>query len=514
MPIRLLRRNIQKASASRTFFAVCCIACFVIGIAEYRVFQRNSGKREDSYRNALIKTGELLRLAICEIQRLSYMLMINTDVQAFIMQNGIEPGSPDIQTLINAQRQLTCIKSVHPAIDAVYLYSGKSDYLLEADNAFFDIDAMYTAMFAFQGLNSGQWRDRYLRPVRVNAWLPESAVFSKGIWKNLLVFEQTFPLQNTAANAGKLILLLRASYFESLFSSLLTAGETVLCLIDNQKRTLFIRPNGSAEIEKSAAVIQSVVPLIPSVPKLSSDGSMETEPLIVSRQINGKPYSIFVQPIRGTDTAFIVTVPRTALLRHILTVRFIAAAVLMLLLLFFIVYRLCCTVQLPFRVRNEDPLSAFSASSADEPCGQRINGMEVGCREKDAVLIRHITEYIEHSYADPLLNLAQMASDFGITENFLYYFFRSRLQKSFAQYLEDKRLEKAYALIETNMKEPFTLLAERCGYANVQTFRRAFKKRYGVTPSEFRRQCFIRTEGLIPAGPRLRSAPGYEDIKP
>ena len=64
------------------------------------------------------------------------------------------------------------------------------------------------------------------------------------------------------------------------------------------------------------------------------------------------------------------------------------------------------------------------------------------------------------------------------------------MQKSFAQYLEDKRLEKAQALIAENTKESLSALAEHCGYANTQTFRRAFKKRYGLTPSEFKRQVF------------------------
>ena len=81
-----------------------------------------------------------------------------------------------------------------------------------------------------------------------------------------------------------------------------------------------------------------------------------------------------------------------------------------------------------------------------------------------------------------------MAKDFSITENFLYYFFRSRMQKSFAQYLEEKRLEKAHLMLKEGLEEPLAVLAYRCGYANVQTFRRAFKKRYGLTPSEFRHQ--------------------------
>ena len=109
----------------------------------------------DTCKSTLIKTADTLHLTMSEIQRLSYMLMINTDVQAFIMQNTIAQGSADIQILINAQRQLSYVKSVHPAIDSLYLYSKKSDYLLEADNAFFNIDAMYTALFTFQDLNGG-----------------------------------------------------------------------------------------------------------------------------------------------------------------------------------------------------------------------------------------------------------------------------------------------------------------------------------------------------------------------
>ena len=490
MPIRSLRRNIQKISASRSLFALCCVACVVIAVTEYRFFRRAIKKQMDTCKNTLIKTADALHLTMSEIQRFSYMLMINTDVQAFVMQNTIAQGSADIQILINAQRQLSYVKSVHPAIDSLYLYSKKSDYLVEADNAFFDIDTMYTTLFTFQDLNSRQWREYYLRPVYVNAWLPESSVVSKGIQRKLLVFEQTFPLQNTAANAGKLIILLKTSYFEGLFSALPAFTKAVFWLIDSKGRPLLIRPD---EATKETEPVQSEIQTILSaLPKSIQNADESNEPIIITQQrIRGKSYFLFAQPIRGTDTVLLVSIPRFTFVQHIVTGRFAVSAVFMIFLLSYIGY----TAILLLRVPRKSSLQTSPCSFSESQPSARINDNKHAvpadvCQGKDITLINHIAEYIEQSYANPLLNLSQMAQDFGMTENFLYYFFRTRMQKSFAQYLEDKRLEKAQALIAENTKESLSALAEHCGYANTQTFRRAFKKRYGLTPSEFKRQVF------------------------
>jgi len=462
----------------------------VIAVTEYRFFRRAIKKQMDTCKNTLIKTADALHLTMSEIQRFSYMLMINTDVQAFVTQNTIAQGSADIQILINAQRQLSYVKSVHPAIDSLYLYSKKSDYLLEADNAFFDIDTMYTTLFTFQDLNSRQWREYYLRPVHVNAWLPESSVVSKGMQRKLLVFEQTFPLQNTAANAGKLIILLKTSYFEGLFSALPASTKAVFWLIDSKGRPLLIRPD---EATKETEPVQSEIQTILStLPKSIQNANERNEPIIITQQrIRGKSYFLFAQPIRGTDTVLLVSIPRFTFVQHIVTGRFAVSAVFMIFLLSYIGY----TAILLLRVPRKSSLQTSPCSFSESHPSARINDNKHVvpadvCQGKDITLINHIAEYIEQSYANPLLNLSQMAQDFGMTENFLYYFFRTRMQKSFAQYLEDKRLEKAQVLIAENTKESLSALAEHCGYANTQTFRRAFKKRYGLTPSEFKRQVF------------------------
>lgn len=466
-----------------------------MAVAEYRLFRQAVTIRQGDYQNLTIKTAESLRLTMNEIQRLSYMLMINTDVQAFIMQDKIESGSSDIQTIIDAQRQLSYIKSVHPAIDSLYLYSKKSDYLLEADNAFFNIDAMYTIFFKFRGLNSGQWRAQYLQPVHVNTWMPEISVFSKRIEKNLLVFEQTFPLQNSAANAGKLIILLKTDYFAPLFSSLLSSQKASVWLTDSHYEPLLARacPGEKPETETAHIQIERIPPLSvlhPSM-KLLRNEVGHTEPTIVHHRMHGRIFLIITQPIRGTGTTLIVSIPQSTVLWQLLSVRFILSIVVITFLLCYIGYR----IFLFFSPKHSLPKANHKPNTtAHSPIGavntDNPKAAEEVLHEKDAVLISHIERYIEQSYSNPLLNLSQMANDFGITENFLYYFFRSRMQKSFAQYLEDKRLEKAQVMLEEGSNESLAVLALHCGYANPQTFRRAFKKRYGVTPSDFRHQSF------------------------
>ena len=57
--------------------------------------------------------------------------------------------------------------------------------------------------------------------------------------------------------------------------------------------------------------------------------------------------------------------------------------------------------------------------------------------------------------------------------------------ENFSAYLERLRMQKAHALV---LEGQYTLdeIAGMCGYANSNTFRRIYRKVYGVTPSMMR----------------------------
>lgn len=112
-------------------------------------------------------------------------------------------------------------------------------------------------------------------------------------------------------------------------------------------------------------------------------------------------------------------------------------------------------------------------------------------QDKEEILIQKIVSYIQERYDQCSLNLSSMARDFAMKESFLYHFMQTRMQTSFAQYLEEYRLTRAAALF-SEKQMTITEVTALCGYANSQTFRRAFRKHYGMLPSDYQKTVLYR----------------------
>lgn len=103
----------------------------------------------------------------------------------------------------------------------------------------------------------------------------------------------------------------------------------------------------------------------------------------------------------------------------------------------------------------------------------------------DSSLISTIEKYIEENYADPSMGLNKISDEFQISESYFSHMFKEKTGVNFSTYLENIRMSEAVRLIkETNIS--LNELYISVGYNNANTFRRAFKKIYGVTPSSMR----------------------------
>ena len=101
-------------------------------------------------------------------------------------------------------------------------------------------------------------------------------------------------------------------------------------------------------------------------------------------------------------------------------------------------------------------------------------------------LINQIIEYISKNFSDVALNLSIMASDMNIKENYIYHFMLTRIGQSFSAYLENYRMNKAIEIFNQNPELQVNDVALMSGYNNPQTFRRVFKKHFGVLPGDYR----------------------------
>ena len=127
---------------------------------------------------------------------------------------------------------------------------------------------------------------------------------------------------------------------------------------------------------------------------------------------------------------------------------------------------------------GEMSLTSLNAIALElcDVCGATSEGNE---------LILKIQEYITHNYSDPNLGLTKISEEFGISENYFSYLFKKEVSENFSTYLERLRMAKAKELIQDSNTSLSTLY-QYLGYNNAASFRRAFKKNFGVSPKEMR----------------------------
>ena len=102
-------------------------------------------------------------------------------------------------------------------------------------------------------------------------------------------------------------------------------------------------------------------------------------------------------------------------------------------------------------------------------------------------LIVKIQNYITENYHDPSLCLTKISEEFNISENYFSFLFKKEVHENFSGYLEKLRMAKAKELVQ-NSDTGLSNLYQYLGYSNAASFRRVFKKTFGVSPKEMREQ--------------------------
>ncbi len=97
-----------------------------------------------------------------------------------------------------------------------------------------------------------------------------------------------------------------------------------------------------------------------------------------------------------------------------------------------------------------------------------------------------IQDFILKNYNNPQLSLGSIASKFNISEVYASQFFKEQTGKNFSNYLEDIRIQAACNNLD-NPNLSIQKIAELSGYTTAHTFRQAFKRVMGVSPTGYRK---------------------------
>lgn len=115
--------------------------------------------------------------------------------------------------------------------------------------------------------------------------------------------------------------------------------------------------------------------------------------------------------------------------------------------------------------------------------------------QKRDTQIQSLMTYFQEHFSDPEFCPAAAAAAFSISEKHLYMLLKENTSRTPAAYLLEIRLNHASSqLRETN--KPVQQICEECGFSNLNTFYKAFKRAYAVSPSQYRSSIVVSNESL------------------
>ena len=109
-----------------------------------------------------------------------------------------------------------------------------------------------------------------------------------------------------------------------------------------------------------------------------------------------------------------------------------------------------------------------------------------GGQDRSAQIISLVLDYLDKNYMRYDLTLDRVADILGLNPSYLSSLFKRLTGVNFSVYITDKRISHAKELLKDPLRSA-NEIAGLTGYESASYFTRAFKKKTGLTPTEYRK---------------------------
>ena len=99
--------------------------------------------------------------------------------------------------------------------------------------------------------------------------------------------------------------------------------------------------------------------------------------------------------------------------------------------------------------------------------------------------LKRALEYIDKNYSSDSLSLSSVACAIHVSANYLSSIFSQNVQKTFTEYVTEKRMERARKLLRSTDKST-AVIAQEVGYKDAHYFSFVFRKTQECSPREYR----------------------------
>ena len=97
----------------------------------------------------------------------------------------------------------------------------------------------------------------------------------------------------------------------------------------------------------------------------------------------------------------------------------------------------------------------------------------------------YVTMYIRENYSDPTVSIEMVAEEMSLSSSYVSTLFKKATGIAFSQYLLQYRIDEGKSLL-ANTNEKISVVSEKAGFGTYNNFVRMFKKKVGVSPSQYR----------------------------
>jgi AraC-like DNA-binding protein len=145
---------------------------------------------------------------------------------------------------------------------------------------------------------------------------------------------------------------------------------------------------------------------------------------------------------------------------------------------------------IPDSLKQEFSLFALCRYPNLESLGAHLNGMvlslaqKIGGQTRSGELVQEVCEYLKIKYSEEIA-LNDVAAHFYVSPPYLSRRFREKTGLTFVEYLEDIRMDRAREYL-LNSSAQIADISEQVGYLDPAYFAKIFKKKYNLSPSEYR----------------------------